>query len=108
MDARRGAVNRKSVPKLPRGVGQAAAIMMAKEGAKVVVNDLDAGPAEETVKKIQEIGGQALAFPGSVTDKDFPDRIMKKTYDEFGQIDILLNCAGMNQREPIAQVKPET
>ncbi|MFO7262544.1 MAG: 3-oxoacyl-ACP reductase [Bacillaceae bacterium G1] len=77
-----------------RGVGQAAAIMMAKEGATVVVNDLDAGPAEETVKKIRELGGQALAFPGSVTDKDFPEKIMKKTYDEFGQIDILVNNAG--------------
>jgi len=77
-----------------RGVGQAAALMMAKEGATVVVNDLDAGPAEETVKKIRDMGGQALAFPGSVTDKDFPDRIMKKTYEEFGYIDILVNNAG--------------
>lgn len=77
-----------------RGVGRSAAVMMAKEGATVVVNDLDAAPAEETVRIIREAGGQALAFPGSVTDRDFPERIMKKTYDEFGQIDILVNNAG--------------
>ena len=50
-----------------RGIGRAIAMKLASEGAKVVVNDLDAAPAEQTVADIRAAGGQAMACAGSVT-----------------------------------------
>ena len=47
-----------------RGIGQEIALKLAREGANVVVNDLDAGPAEETVSLIRKAGGQAQACAG--------------------------------------------
>ena len=55
-----------------RGVGRALALKLASEGAKVVVNDIDADPAAETVAAIQASGGQAVACAGDVTDLRFP------------------------------------
>jgi 3-oxoacyl-[acyl-carrier protein] reductase len=77
-----------------RGIGAAAAKIFAKEGAKVVVSDLDAKPAQETVDAIKAAGGEAICVPGSVTDPAFPDVLMKATMDAFGKINVLVNNAG--------------
>ena len=77
-----------------RGIGAAAAKIFAREGASVVVNDLNAEPAQETVTAIRDAGGEALAVPGSVTDPDFPDLLMKTTVDRYGKINVLVNNAG--------------
>ena len=57
-----------------RGIGQAIAFKLARDGAHIVVNDLDAAPAQETVAAIEASGGKAVAVPGSVADRDFPGR----------------------------------
>lgn len=77
-----------------RGVGRAAAHMFAQQGAAIVVNDLDEQPALETVAAIKEIGGQAIAVAGNVTDPNFPKRIISETIEAFGKLDILVNNAG--------------
>lgn len=77
-----------------RGIGAAAARIFAAQGARVVVNDLNAQPAEETAHAIIQAGGQAIAVPGSVTDPAFPDQIMRAAADTFGGIHILVNNAG--------------
>jgi 3-oxoacyl-[acyl-carrier protein] reductase len=77
-----------------RGIGQAIAQKLASEGAKVVVNDLDAGPAEETIAKIRALGSDAASCLGDVTAPDFGARIVKTTLDKFGGIDIIVNNAG--------------
>lgn len=77
-----------------RGVGAAAARMLAAEGARVVVNDLDGSEAEATVAAIREAGGDALAVPGDVTAVDFPERFIQSALDAFGGIDIVVNNAG--------------
>lgn len=77
-----------------RGIGQAIAQKLASEGAKVVVNDLDAGPAEETIAKIRDLGSNAISCLGDVTAPDFGVRIVKAALDEFGGIDIIVNNAG--------------
>ncbi len=77
-----------------RGIGRAIAMKLASEGAKVVVNDLDAGPAEQTVADIKAAGGMALACAGSVTAADFADRFVKTAIDGFGGLDIIINNAG--------------
>jgi len=77
-----------------RGIGKAIATLFAKEGASVVINDLDREPAEETAKEIRGMGVKAVACAGSVTDKDFPDKLMNTTIKELGKLDILVNNAG--------------
>lgn len=77
-----------------RGIGRAVARKLAQEGASVVVNDLDAAPAEETLADIVQSGGQAIACIGSVTAPDFADRFVQTAVSEFGGLDIIVNNAG--------------
>jgi len=77
-----------------RGIGRELALKLSLEGASVIVNDLDAGPAEETVAAIKAAGGKAVACVGSVTAVDFADRFVKTALDHFGGIDIMVNNAG--------------
>ncbi len=77
-----------------RGIGQAIALRLAKEGANVVVNDLDADPANETVAAIKNAGGNAIAHPGSVTDDGFAETFIKVALDAYGDINVIANNAG--------------
>ncbi|HUX27089.1 MAG TPA: SDR family NAD(P)-dependent oxidoreductase [Burkholderiales bacterium] len=77
-----------------RGIGQAIALKLASEGAKLVVNDLDTGPAQETIAKIRALGSDAVSCDGDVTVPDFGARIVKTTLDAYGGIDIIVNNAG--------------
>jgi 3-oxoacyl-[acyl-carrier protein] reductase len=77
-----------------RGIGRAIATKLASEGAHVIVNDLDPGPAKETVELITAAGGRALAVPGSVTDVGVSDDLVSAALDEYGGLDILVNNAG--------------
>lgn len=77
-----------------RGIGREIALKLASEGARVVINDLDKAPAEQTVADITARGGQAVACIGSVTDTDFGERFVKTALDTFGGIDIIVNNAG--------------
>lgn len=77
-----------------RGIGREIALKLASEGARVVINDLDAEPAEQTVRDIKARGGQAVACVGSVTDTDFGERFVQTALEHFGGIDIIVNNAG--------------
>lgn len=77
-----------------RGIGRQIALKLASNGAHVVVNDLDAEPAEETVTAIESAGGVAVACVGSVTDADFGERFVRSAVDSFGGLDIVINNAG--------------
>lgn len=77
-----------------RGIGRAIALKLAAEGARIVVNDLDEGPAAETVAAITAAGGAAVACNGDVTADGFPDRFVATALDAYGAIDIIVNNAG--------------
>jgi 3-oxoacyl-[acyl-carrier protein] reductase len=77
-----------------RGIGLSVAMQLAREGAKVVLNDLDEGPASEAVASIEELREEAKAVTGSVTDSQFPERFVATALDRFGAIDIVVNNAG--------------
>ena len=77
-----------------RGIGRELALMLAKDGAYIVVNDLDADPGNQTVEDIVAMGGKAVACNGSVTDDDFPERFINTALDTFGGLDIIVNNAG--------------
>jgi 3-oxoacyl-[acyl-carrier protein] reductase len=90
-----------------RGIGQQIALKLAREGASVVVNDLDALPAEETVEKIAAEGGRAVAVVGSVMDDDFADRFVGTAVESFGGIDIIVNNAGFTWDNVIQKMTDE-
>ena len=77
-----------------RGIGRELALMLAKDGAHIVVNDLDADPANQTVEDITAMGGKAVACNGSVTEAEFPERVINTALDTFGGLDIIVNNAG--------------
>ena len=77
-----------------RGIGQAIALRLAGAGAAVVVNDLDDGPAAETMAKIQDIGGRSIVCNGDVVAPDFGNRIVDVALEGLGGLDIIVNNAG--------------
>ncbi|WP_448680854.1 SDR family NAD(P)-dependent oxidoreductase [Pseudomonas nicosulfuronedens] len=90
-----------------RGIGRSVALKLASEGARVVVNDLDAAPAEEVVAEIRAAGGDAVACIGSVTAVDFADRFVKTAVDNYGGIDIIVNNAGYTWDNVIQKMTDE-
>jgi 3-oxoacyl-[acyl-carrier protein] reductase len=74
-----------------RGIGRATAELLAEQGARVLINDLDADVAEQTAS---EISGETTVFGGDLTKEGVPDELIQKAVDEFGQIDIIVNNAG--------------
>ncbi|CAN5276006.1 3-oxoacyl-ACP reductase FabG [soil metagenome] len=77
-----------------RGIGRSVALKLASEGAAIVVNDLDAGPAEAVVAEIEAAGGKAVACVGNVTAEDFGQRFVKTALEAFGDLHIIVNNAG--------------
>ena len=86
-----------------RGIGKESALFLAKEGAKVLVNDLGANPdgsgedkiADEVVEEITSLGGEALANYESVDSYEGGKNIFESALNEFGAVDILINNAGI-------------
>jgi 3-oxoacyl-[acyl-carrier protein] reductase len=73
-----------------RGIGAATAQWFAKQGAKVAVSDMDAGPAEEVAKPIS-----GLAIACDVTNREQVESMVKRTVSELGRLDVLVCCAGI-------------
>ena len=87
-----------------RGIGASIARAMAAEGAAVVVNDLggsvdgegaDDAPAREVVREIEAAGGRAIANFDDVADYDAAEQIVRAALNEYGQLDVLVNVAGI-------------
>jgi len=87
-----------------RGIGREHALLFARTGAKVVVNDLgaevdgsgsSAGPAGEVVEEIRGMGGEAIANGENVADFEGAGRMVQAAIDQFGRLDVLVNNAGI-------------
>jgi NAD(P)-dependent dehydrogenase (short-subunit alcohol dehydrogenase family) len=78
-----------------RGLGRAYALEIAAEGGTVVVNDVDGAAVMSVVQEIHECGGTALAVPGSVSNWTDAEHLVKTAVSSFGQIDGLVNNAGV-------------
>jgi 3-oxoacyl-[acyl-carrier protein] reductase len=90
-----------------RGIGREIAVKLAAEGAHLVVNDLDADPAAETVAAIEAVGGKAVTCVGSVTDSGFGERFVQTAVDTFGGLDIIVNNAGYTWDSVIQKMTDE-
>ncbi len=86
-----------------RGIGREHALELARQGAKVVVNDLGVsnrgegggqGPADEVVQTIRDMGGEAVTNGADVADWDQTEGLVRQAIDEFGRLDVVVNNAG--------------
>lgn len=80
------------------GIGRAAALAFAAEGAKVLVADLNAEGAQTVVKEIEEAGGTAVAVTGDLSEQAVVDQVAKTAVERFGGVDVLVNNAGIMDR----------
>lgn len=99
-----------------RGIGREYALEFARQGARVVVNDLggardgegaSAGPAQEVVDEITAMGGEAVASTDDISDFDGAKRFISTAIDTFGQLDTLVNNAGILRDRMIVNMSPE-
>ena len=90
-----------------RGIGQEIAFRLVRDGAKVVINDIDDAPAKETVAEIVKMGGKAVACTGDVAKPDFGDRIVKTAVDAFGDCHVVVNNAGYTWDSVIQKMSDE-
>ena len=77
-----------------RGISREIALKLASDGTRIVVNDLDADPANETAELIRKVGGEAVVCTGSITEDGFAERFIKTAVDSFWGVDIIVNNAG--------------
>lgn len=89
------------------GIGRATALLFAKEGAAVVVNDLDVVKGQETIAEITEAGGQAVFIKADVTNPEEVSELAKEVISQFGRIDVLFNNAGISGVGYIHEMDPD-
>ena len=87
-----------------RGIGRATAELLCQQGAKVLINDLDADVAKQTAGEIE---GETLVFGGDLTQPGVPDALVERVVREWGRVDILVNNAGYTLDAPIHKMSDE-
>jgi len=99
-----------------RGIGREHALLLAREGARVVVNDLggasdgsggDRTPAENVVEEIRALGGEAVVNGDDVADWAGAQRLIRQAVETFGRLDILVNNAGILRDKVLAQMSEQ-
>jgi 3-oxoacyl-[acyl-carrier protein] reductase len=91
-----------------RGIGRATAELLAREGAAVVVNDVDPDPANEAAQAIKEAGGQAMVSTDNTVNLDEAKRMFEAAANEFGKVDIVVNNAGITRDKMFHKLDDET
>ena len=89
------------------GIGRAAAILFAKEGAKVVVSDWVREGGEETVRIIKEAGGEAIFIKADVSKTEDVKKMIKSAIDTYGKLNVLYNNAAINSAELLVESTEE-
>ncbi len=89
------------------GIGRGIAERFAKEGADVIIADVNLEAAKEVVKEIEKLGRKSLALKTDVSKAADVDEMVKKTVDQFGKLDILVNNAGIYIMKPLEETEEE-
>lgn len=86
------------------GIGRASALLLAKEGAAIVVSDVQDGLGKDTVAKIKQDGGDAVFLHHDVTSEDAWISVIGEIQSRFGRLDILVNNAGIAVAGPVTEM----
>jgi 3-oxoacyl-[acyl-carrier protein] reductase len=90
-----------------RGIGREIALKLAREGAHVVINDLDPVPLEETAQLVRGLKREAVCVAGDVTKAEFPDAFVGAAIKKFGRLDVIVNNAGFTWDNVIQKMGDE-
>lgn len=90
-----------------KGIGRSIALRLAKEGARIAIADFVPEAADSVAKEVVDMGGEALAVYGSVSNVDDVDKMVADTIDSFGRIDILINNAGITRDNLIVRMSEQ-
>lgn len=91
-----------------RGIGRAAALELAAQGARVLVNyQHSAAAAAEVARLITEAGGEAAVFAADVSDEQAASRLIDAALERWGRLDVLVNNAGITDDAPLLRLRPE-
>jgi len=90
-----------------RGIGKSIALMFAKEGADIVIGDVNLEEAEKTCKEIEALGRKTLALQLDVTDLAKVEEVVNKILDKFTKVDILVNNAGITKDNLLLRMNPD-
>ena len=90
-----------------RGIGKSIALLMAKNGAKVVVSARNQELLDSLVAEIKAFGGEALAVAGDVSSTADANNLVASAVETFGQVDILVNNAGITRDGLLLRMKDE-
>jgi NAD(P)-dependent dehydrogenase (short-subunit alcohol dehydrogenase family) len=90
------------------GIGKCTALRFAKEGAFVVVNDLNEDSGNQTAREISEQGGKAIYIQADVTDSASIKQMVEEVIQTYGRIDVLFNNAGISNVGALHEVEPDT
>jgi len=88
-----------------QGIGRAVVLALAREGAAVLVSDVDLQMAQETAREIESQGGRAVSLKVDVTERQDAEELTATAVREFGCLDILVNNAGVYPSAPIIEIK---
>jgi NAD(P)-dependent dehydrogenase (short-subunit alcohol dehydrogenase family) len=89
------------------GIGRASAIRLAKEGAKIIVNDINQANIDEAVKTIKAFGGEAFGYLADITKKAEVDAMVEAAIQKYGRIDILFANAGIADYADFVRMKED-
>lgn len=89
------------------GIGKETALLFAKEGAKIVITDINQESGQQVVKEIKENGGEALFIRHDVSKEDDWKLVAEETIKGFGKVDVLFNNAGIYMIKPVAEIELE-
>jgi NAD(P)-dependent dehydrogenase (short-subunit alcohol dehydrogenase family) len=89
------------------GLGREIAQLLAKQGARVALGDIDAAGVERTAATITSVGGQAVAVAGDLTEEGSAARLISTAVERFGRLDILVNNVGGSRNARIWEMKAD-
>ena len=86
------------------GIGKAAAQLFARQGAKLMLSDLDGTKLDETIEELTSAGADAYAIAGDVLDPHFAERYVSAALTRYGKVNCLVNNAGQNMVQKSSSV----
>ena len=88
----------------PKGIGRTIAHTFARQGAQVVITDINQAGLDANVQEMEANGWKAYGIAGNICDKESVDALVKTVVDKFGRIDVLVNNAGVSQKVTVADM----